>query len=83
MDILSGFVRHMDLMSRMFRLTTANSGELQDIRLENDLKQAMLRCVSCRETGACADWLEKAQEGDAPPAFCRNAAYIERLRETA
>jgi hypothetical protein len=37
---------------------------------------AVRRCAFCRHTSECADWLDAAEPGAAPPRFCPNEAFF-------
>jgi hypothetical protein len=40
---------------------------------------AAQRCLTCRNSLACEEWLQTSAVGRAP-AFCPNAAFLNRLR---
>jgi Family of unknown function (DUF6455) len=80
MGYFSEFGRHLDLMRRMFRRTGVSNMDVFAAGVDDHVRQAIFRCRSCTKTDACAKWLDSAGQGDAPPDFCKNAAYIERLR---
>ena len=81
---LSKIDTHMNLVMRMGDTVGADiedalvSGRLSP----ENLRGAVLRCTSCRDVGACEDWLEERAEmgSDSPPAYCRNHAIFEALK---
>ena len=83
MGMFGRFIRHMDLMSEMFRRTGAFAEPMAAANEEMSLKNAVFACQSCKQDEACRNWLDDATQGSAPPAFCANAALIGRLRSAA
>lgn len=71
-------ITHLDLMSRMMNRTGASRGLRKAGEIERGIRGAAARCTSCTDEKACREWLERAPQDSAPPAFCRNAAFIER-----
>ncbi|MCB1458926.1 MAG: hypothetical protein KDJ48_06645 [Nitratireductor sp.] len=71
---------HFDLMRRMFDVTGALSNPACAVEFENNIRGAMMRCASCKATGACEEWLDGAHRDANPPAFCPNAGLIRHLR---
>ena len=80
MAIWSRFLRHVDLMSRMFAKTGA-VGDSFALAEESSIKQAIIRCQACRSENDCANFLGGAPDGEAAPDFCLNKALIDRLRD--
>ena len=73
------------LMERMFARFDIRTRLVDRHHAAEMLRGAALRCMACGEAKACGEWLDKAEtEGaDLPPAYCRNAYLIRRLkRET-
>ncbi len=83
MGLFGRFIRHMDLMSEMFRRTGAFTEPMAAANEEMSIKNAVFACQSCRQDAACRNWLDESKQGSAPPAFCANAALIQRLRSAA
>ncbi|MGI9401090.1 MAG: DUF6455 family protein [Rhizobiaceae bacterium] len=83
MGIFGRLNRHIELMSSMFGKTGITGPDSQVIFLEDEIRRAMSRCTSCQNAEGCSKWLEEAETGSAPPEFCANASYIERLQQSA
>lgn len=69
------------LFAAMARRTGASLAGPGGAATETDLRLAIDRCLACTDEEACKAWLERAAPGAGPPAFCRNARLLERLRE--
>lgn len=82
MAIWSRFLRHVDLMSRMF-VKTGAVGDSFALADEASIKQAIIRCQACQSESDCASFLKVAADGEAAPDFCLNKALIDRLRDSA
>lgn len=80
MGVWKRLTGHFDLMRQMFNVTGAMGNPATADAIEINLKGAMMRCASCSETQACREWLGDAQQGDAPPAFCRNSGFIRQVQ---
>lgn len=73
--------RHMGLMRGMARKTGADLTPLGETEAgELALRNALIRCTTCANPDACADWQDRTMDGaGTPPPFCRNARLMERL----
>ena len=81
MGFFNRVAHHLDLMGAMFQRTGAlKEGTIADDS-EHELRQAMFRCTACDSVEACEHWLAEGHESEPPPAFCKNAALIDRMRE--
>ena len=79
-EMIAQRFRAPHLMERMMRRFGV-IGELKDgPEGAREFRGAALRCMSCGEAKACREWLDEAKPADAPPAYCRNADLIARLR---
>ena len=74
------FEERGNLLSAMFRRTGASFANADSLVAENTVRQAVGRCLACRDEEACKAWLETAKPGAKPPDFCRNAQLIEALK---
>jgi hypothetical protein len=79
MGVFEKVIAHLELMSRMMNRTGAAHGLHKAGEIESGIRAAAARCTSCTDEKACREWLEHAPQDSAPPAFCRNAGFIERL----
>jgi hypothetical protein len=84
MSFTSRIDRHARLMDRM----AASLGvDLTEAALRGrlpapDLRGLTMNCMSCRETGACEEFLAEAEAGGgafAAPPYCRNRETLNRL----
>ena len=69
---------HGDFLSAMMRRTGASFAETG--ATENDVRQAVDRCLNCTDEGRCKAWLETAAPGARPPDFCRNKGLLGTLK---
>lgn len=67
------------LLSAMLHRTGASLTETDGLASENIVRQAINRCLACRNGEECKAWLETATPGAKPPDFCPNAALIAAL----
>jgi hypothetical protein len=74
------YEEHGNLMTAMFRRTGASFANADGLAAENTVRQAVDRCLACRDEEACKEWLDVAEPGAKPPSFCRNAQLIETLK---
>lgn len=66
----------LDLMTSMFSRTgMAIGSEVNDCEASK-MRNAMFRCLGCRDAETCKHWLAEAGQGSAAPEFCANADYI-------
>lgn len=76
------FDRHADLVDRMAETLGVDLAEemLRGNLPPQDMRSTVMRCMGCREAGACAAWLDAHEGGaDATPSFCRNKERLEGL----
>lgn len=76
-----GFLQRIDTQLDLFRRMSANAevayGDASGFTLEQDMRRAMTRCIFCRQSEACQEWLNGAAAGQHPD-FCPNAAFLAR-----
>ena len=67
--------KHFWLTLGMAKHTKVDLGAaLKDGKITQEEYAGMVNaCRGCDEPEACAHWLKTADEGAAPPAYCRNA----------
>ncbi|MBR9762504.1 MAG: adenylosuccinate lyase [Rhodobacteraceae bacterium] len=77
MGLFSKLDKHMDLMSGMAERIGVDLDEaLQGEVSANGYRAAVLRCASCREAGACAQWQEAHATAHVTPGYCRNTQWF-------
>lgn len=82
MSILSYFsrlARNTELMQKMFARIGIDDWFGQNPHGPEVLRRAALRCGTCTDDAACAQWLETHDHASHPPEFCRNRNLIERI----
>ena len=81
---------HHMLMRRMLKNTGADAVSAFEAEAlgSREWAEMLRRCRSCRSSRACRTWLDAlaldmAAEGtvQAPPAYCRNRARIDAIRQ--
>lgn len=79
------YTRHARLVDHMAdRLGIDLDEQMMRGRLRaSEIDDAVLSCTGCTQPGACDAWLA-ARTGTAPdaPAYCRNVALFDALRDT-
>lgn len=68
------------LMERMFARFDVRRPLVERPGGPEALRRAALRCMACGQTADCDAWLERQEAPADPPAYCRNADLIRRLR---
>jgi hypothetical protein len=81
MGLFRRIEEHGTLMSRMMRRTGADVGNIEGKGGESALRNAIFRCITCTSAESCRDWLDQAEPGSPPPAFCRNAHLFRSLAD--
>ena len=74
---------HADLMHTMADTLGADLGDalVRGAISAPELRNAVMACTGCEQTGACRDWLRDHAGGAAEtPAYCRNHDLMDRLR---
>lgn len=72
--------RKASLMGEMIRRTGVDIASAPEFAGDNQIRNAVWRCLSCRHGDACETWLKSASDGSAPPSFCQNAAVLRDAR---
>lgn len=84
MGLFSKVDHHSGLMHRMADTVGADlSLALQHGKLSApELRNAVMACMGCEETGACGQWLDDNGGAGATetPRYCRNHDLMDRLR---
>lgn len=66
-----------DLMGKMLETIGAMKTDRSGMHAGISMRTATLRCLSCRETEACREWLAKRESGSGEtPDHCPNAALF-------
>lgn len=76
------FDTHAELVNRMAGTLGVDLAEemLRGNLPPQALRATVLNCMGCRETGACATWLDAHGEGsDVTPGYCRNKERLQGL----
>ncbi|WP_262266329.1 DUF6455 family protein [Microvirga yunnanensis] len=71
--------RQAGLFGRMMERVRAEPGATARERFEGGFAAACRRCLTCPNATECGRWLEGGG-ADAPPPFCPNAAFLNRVR---
>jgi hypothetical protein len=71
--------RQISLFGQMMSRVGADPNDEIWERIPNDLAAASHRCLGCRNSTQCQQWLESGGSNDAPP-FCPNAALLRHVR---
>lgn len=50
---------------------------------ERTLDEAIFRCLSCKQTEACIDWLATHAHAGEAPEYCRNTDLFSDLNQSA
>lgn len=74
--------KHMDLMGGMAKRVGLDlSEEMTNESVAAGYRGAVLRCATCREAGACAQWQAEHAHADQTPNYCRNAGWFDALQQ--
>ncbi|PJE28935.1 hypothetical protein SAMN06297129_1208 [Pseudooceanicola antarcticus] len=77
MGLFSRLDKHMDLMTGMAdRIGVDLDRALQNETMAASYRSAVLRCATCREAGACAQWQAAHGKAHVTPDYCRNAQWF-------
>ena len=66
--------RHLEPMLARLGLTPRQASRAVGLR------ELGWRCMLCRSRDACRTWLARETRADAPPAFCPNAADLQKIK---
>lgn len=79
-NFISRIDRHADLFNKM----TEKLGVREDLAEMDNVgpvyRRAAMRCLSCANAGDCGNWLDKRNEPEDAPAYCRNRGLFARLK---
>jgi hypothetical protein len=75
MGIFDGMARKIGLMDQMAQKLGA---DLQGLSPEV-YRTAVLRCANCGQADACKGWLDRHDNADSAPGYCRNKSLMEAL----
>jgi len=73
MSLISRIDRKAQLMGEMMRCVGVDLATMPEFAGETAMRNAMWRCLACRNGDACASWLASAKPGTPAPDFCTNA----------
>ncbi|MBY5974436.1 DUF6455 family protein [Pseudooceanicola marinus] len=80
MGFFSKLDKHADLMGGMAdRVGLDMAEKMVDESVANGYRAAIIRCATCREAGACAQWQAEHATAEHTPGYCRNAGWFEAL----
>lgn len=82
MGILQRIDTQLDLFRRMSSNAEVAYEDASGFTLEQDMRRAVTRCIFCRQSEACKEWLNAAPSGQCPE-FCPNAAFFAHHGRTA
>jgi hypothetical protein len=82
MGFLQRIDTQLDLFGRMSSHAEVGYEDASGFALEQDMRRAFTRCIFCRQSEDCRDWLNSAPAG-LYPGFCRNAAFLDRYGRAA
>ncbi|WP_428641355.1 DUF6455 family protein [Roseibium sp.] len=72
-----------ELMGRMLRTIDAMKSVPTGLHANIELRSAAIRCINCRETEACRQWLDSHEDGaEAPMQECPNAHLFKNWLES-
>lgn len=80
LEIFGRLTRNPSLMERMFATLGVRDWFRANPNGPAVLRRAALRCTTCSQAAACAQWLDAAAEPTEAPGYCRNHDLIERIR---
>lgn len=80
MTLIDRLDRKAGLMGEMMRRTHAVGAETMDSVGDNQIRNAVWRCLACADADRCESWLAEARDDSAPPAFCRNRHLLKEMR---
>lgn len=80
MTLIDRLDRKASLMGEMMRRTHAVGNEAVDIVGDNQIRNAVWRCLACADGDRCEAWLERAADDSPPPGFCRNRHMLKEMR---
>lgn len=82
MGLFTKLDNHMDLMGGMADRVGVDLAEsMVSEPVAVGYRAAVMRCATCREAGACAQWQAAHEHADHTPGYCRNAGWFELLKE--
>lgn len=82
MQSTAALKRHADLVDRMASTQGVDLEERMmtgKLRPE-ELSDAVLACTGCANADACVHWLDRTENAEATPDYCRNADLFGRLK---
>ena len=79
-SLFSRLDRKANLMGEMVRRTGVDMATSPEFAGDAQIRNAVWRCLSCRDGDACETWLKTAPEGSEPPQFCQNAPILRQAR---
>ena len=82
MSLFARLDRHADLVHRMADTVGVDLAEqaMRGALPEQDIRGAVLSCMSCSKADDCGHWLDAHADGaDAPPSYCRNTSMFDAL----
>jgi hypothetical protein len=81
---VSGFfsrvMRNINLLDRMMAELHVRDGLASLPNGGKVLRQAAIRCITCRQTDACSAWLAADGQRSKTPMFCGNRHLFEQLK---
>jgi len=80
-----GFMQFVDtrlkMMGQMLELSSADLTRLPYGAMDQQFRNATYRCLGCRNTEACTQWLNEGNPNRPVPGFCPNAELMNSVRD--
>lgn len=80
MRVLDRVERQLSQLSNMMEQRGASFEAGDGYVLQNRMKGVLIRCIFCRNSQTCREWLQSDRAERGYPGFCPNAGFIDRYR---
>ena len=66
----------MGLMSKMMKKSNLDMSKLAHADMDSDYRKAVFRCLKCKNSEECVNWVSQDNEKSSAPGFCPNSEYL-------
>lgn len=80
MKVLNRMQDRLDQFKDMIAQADVEFAGCNGYALENEMREALIRCILCRHTQTCREWLDSDEASRGEPNFCPNAPFVNRYR---